>query len=96
MPSATLDRTDTPKTQPGSGQGEVAHIVLLPEEYRDKTTPQAYVLAATINGTPVQALCGYVWVPSRDPAPLPVCYICEEIYKNDPNNHGDRGVLPSA
>lgn len=96
MSSATLERTGTPKTQPGGGQGEVTHIILLPEELRGKTTSQAYVLAAMINGTPITALCGYVWVPTRDPSQFPVCYICEEIYKNDPNDHGDRGELPSV
>ena len=32
-------------------------------------------------GTPVEALCGFVWVPSRDPKQLPVCEKCKGIYE---------------
>jgi hypothetical protein len=35
---------------------------------------------AIINGTPVHALCGKVWVPSRDPDKYPTCKTCLEIY----------------
>ena len=31
-------------------------------------------------GTPVVALCGKVWVPSRAPEKFPVCPECEEIW----------------
>ncbi|NNE74525.1 MAG: DUF3039 domain-containing protein [Acidimicrobiales bacterium] len=34
---------------------------------------------AMVNGTPVRALCGKVWVPSRDPGRFPVCPECKEI-----------------
>ena len=33
---------------------------------------------AMIFGTPVIALCGKVWVPSRDPQKFPVCPECKE------------------
>jgi len=36
---------------------------------------------AMVMGTPVVALCGKVWVPSRDPSRFPVCPTCEAIYK---------------
>ena len=53
-----------------------AHIV--------KTGPgesaTAKVMEARIFGTPVEALCGHVWVPSRDPKQLPLCQACKEIY----------------
>jgi Protein of unknown function (DUF3039) len=39
---------------------------------------------AMINGTPVVALCGKVWVPSRDPKKYPVCPECKEIYDGMP------------
>ena len=29
---------------------------------------------------PVEALCGFVWVPSRDPRQLPMCQACKEVY----------------
>jgi hypothetical protein len=33
-------------------------------------------------GTPVTALCGKVWVPSRDPSRFPICPTCKEIYES--------------
>jgi len=60
-----------------TGDGPVAHIV--------KTKPgedaAAKVLAARIEGTPLEALCGHTWVPSRDPKQLPVCRKCKEVYQ---------------
>lgn len=41
--------------------------------------PKAKLTEAMINGTPVTALCGKVWVPSRDPERFPVCPECKEI-----------------
>lgn len=32
-----------------------------------------------VEGTPVRALCGKIWVPSRDPDRYPVCPTCKEI-----------------
>lgn len=40
----------------------------------------AKVVEARIYGTPVEALCGHVWVPSRDPKQLPLCQECKSIY----------------
>ena len=60
-----------------TGEPAMAHIV--------KTEPDesaaAKVLEARIYGTPVEALCGHVWVPSRDPKQLPLCDRCKEIYE---------------
>lgn len=39
------------------------------------------VLAAMIEGTPVVALCGKAWVPTRDPERFPVCPDCVRIAK---------------
>lgn len=62
---------------PQTGEPVAAHIV--------KTEPgenaAAKVLEARINGTPIEALCGYVWVPSRDPKQLPLCQECKAIYE---------------
>jgi hypothetical protein len=35
---------------------------------------------AYIEGTPVRALCGKFWVPSRDPEKYPICPECKEIF----------------
>ena len=40
----------------------------------------AKVMEARIYGTPLEALCGHVWVPSRDPKQVPMCQNCKEIY----------------
>jgi hypothetical protein len=45
-----------------------AHIV----KVKPGENAQAVVLEARIMGTPVEALCGFTWVPSRDPKNLPL------------------------
>lgn len=40
------------------------------------------LMEAMVNGTPVVALCGKVWVPSRDPSRFPICPECKEIYES--------------
>lgn len=37
------------------------------------------ITRATVEGTPVVAICGKVWVPSRDPSKYPICPTCKEI-----------------
>lgn len=60
-----------------TGEPIVAHIV--------KTEPgenaAAKVLEARIYGSPLEALCGHRWVPSRDPGKHPMCQKCKEIYQ---------------
>jgi hypothetical protein len=64
------ERTET-------GKPQSAHIVKVdPGE-----SAAAKVMEARIYGTPIEALCGYVWVPSRDPKQLPVCQECTSIYE---------------
>jgi hypothetical protein len=69
-------RPDTDETLQ-TGEPIVAHIV--------KTDPgesaAAKVLEARIYGTPLEALCGHVWVPSRDPKQYPICEKCKAIYE---------------
>ncbi len=38
------------------------------------------ITEAMVMGTPVTALCGKVWVPSRDPSRYPICPTCKEIF----------------
>jgi len=42
--------------------------------------PQDEVMQALVEGIPIVALCGKVWIPHRDPSKYPVCPTCEEIY----------------
>jgi len=77
--TATRPAVSDPETEhvPRTGEPTVAHIV--------KTEPgenaAAKVLEARIYGTPLEALCGHVWVPSRDPKQLPLCEACKSIYE---------------
>ena len=60
----------TPRTSFGDGDHErFAHYA-----------PKDKILEAMVTGTPVKALCGKVWVPSRDPQKFPVCPTCKEIW----------------
>ena len=69
-PTPTVTPTDAPvldDVEPGD-HDRFAHYV-----------PKAKLTAALINGTPVRALCGKIWVPSRDPERYPVCPECKAI-----------------
>jgi hypothetical protein len=66
------DMTTKPVVDPTLGDGDherFAHIVV----------PASAVTEAYITGTPVTALCGKTWVPSRDPKRYPVCPTCTEV-----------------
>jgi hypothetical protein len=44
---------------------------------------------ALVMGTPVVALCGKVWVPSRDPKRFPVCPECKRLFELGPEGRKD-------
>jgi hypothetical protein len=50
--------------------------------------PKDKLMEAMVNGTPVVALCGKVWVPSRDPQKFPVCPDCKEIWESMKDGEG--------
>ena len=62
-----LERPDTQKTDSDDSE-HFAH-------YAEK----AEVTEGYIMGTPVMAICGKIFVPSRDPEKLRVCPSCKEI-----------------
>lgn len=64
----TISRPDSRTTSGDSD--DVAHIVMKDDQMR------GYVA-----GEPVKALCGKVWVPSRDFQGLPVCEACTKEKK---------------
>ncbi len=74
MPTVDVDVDTREETE--TGDPTAAHIV----KVKRGENAAAVVLEARINGTPVEALCGYVWVPSRDPKQLPICEECKSIY----------------
>ena len=43
---------------------------------------------AMVMGTPVVALCGKVWVPSRAPEKFPVCPECKEVWESLKDDKG--------
>ena len=47
------------------------------------------MMESAVFGTPIKALCGKVWVPSRDPQKFPVCPECKEIYESLPPGDDD-------
>ena len=34
---------------------------------------------SVVEGTPIEALCGKRWIPSRDPERYPICPACKEL-----------------
>lgn len=51
--------------------------------------PKSEITEALVLGVPIVALCGKVWIPSRDPKGFSVCPECKEIFDNLPNNSED-------
>ncbi|MDO5491991.1 MAG: DUF3039 domain-containing protein [Nesterenkonia sp.] len=49
------------------------------------------IMESALEGGAVVALCGKVWVPSRDPQRFPVCPECKEIYEGFGGGDGDSG-----
>lgn len=83
--TAVLDRQVQEKEQ-ATDDGDhdrFAHYVR-----KDKVTQ------AALDGSPVIALCGKVWVPGRDPQKFPVCPTCQEIYEGlrEPQDGDDAGA----
>ena len=68
------DTGTAPDLSTGDGDHErFAHYVM-----KDK------IVDSAVTGTPVIALCGKVWVPSRDPSRFPICPDCKRIYESIP------------
>jgi len=75
--ASTSEDTDTivAPAMPSMEEGDherMAHIVF----------PKEKLTEAVVMGTPVIALCGKVWTPSRDPERFPVCAGCIESFES--------------
>ena len=66
-----IDAPSTSLADQGANPDDLAHYV-------DQRFEQD-VAAAMIEGTEVVALCGYRWVPFRDPARCKVCPSCVAV-----------------
>ena len=73
------ERTNTSLDEPGDHE-RFSHYV-----------PKDKLTEAMVMGTPVVALCGKVWVPSRDPQRFPVCPECKEIWDSLPRRRRQGG-----
>jgi hypothetical protein len=56
-----------------------AHIV---KPGREDMSAQDVVDLARLAGTEVTALCGYKWVPKRDPKKHDLCKVCVKIWES--------------
>jgi Protein of unknown function (DUF3039) len=70
-----------PKPALDGDHERMAHIVLegVSKEDGEYVSAGPTVVEGIVNGTPVRALCGKVWVPGRDPKKYPLCPTCKEI-----------------
>lgn len=82
-------------TEPTDSPEDASHIVMVPEDQPDES-PQAYVLRAIVEGFPVAALCGFTWIPSKDPRGKPVCSRCLDVYQQPGEHRDEREELPDA
>jgi Protein of unknown function (DUF3039) len=83
-----------PETTRRTGTLVEEDVRLVPTEAGDHDrfahyAPRDKIMEAMVTGTPIVALCGKVWVPSRDPNRFPVCPECKEIFESLPP--GDDG-----
>ena len=53
--------------------------------------PKEKLMQALVEGTPVRALCGKLWTPSREPSRYPVCPECKEIWETLPEEPSEPG-----
>ncbi|MFL6156187.1 MAG: DUF3039 domain-containing protein [Marmoricola sp.] len=67
---------------------DLAHLEDGDHERFSHYVPKDKLMEAMVNGTPVVALCGKVWVPSRDPQKFPVCPDCKEIWESMQDGDG--------
>lgn len=87
-PGAPLE----PQAQPGQSVGVLERIEeqVTPgdEERFAHYVRKDRMVESSVYGKPVVALCGKIWIPSRNPDKYPVCPTCAEILKQM-NNQGN-------
>lgn len=73
----TTETLKDARVDPATGEPVRAHI-LAPDNGRSGVQ---LAMEARLHGTPVNALCGHVFVPQHDPRQLPDCQRCVEIFE---------------
>lgn len=67
------------------GQEHLSHLINPPKNthiWQPGMSAQDIVEIARMTGAFVEALCGYRWVPKRNPKLYPVCQTCVDIATN--------------
>jgi len=83
---------DETTMEPGTGTGVITEEETRTDERLDEGDHDRFshyvdrskLTEAYISGTPVIALCGKVWVSSRDPERFPICPECKRLYDLGP------------
>jgi hypothetical protein len=76
-PSRSATTLLEPELKKGDGDSELrSHIVRRPD---DRDSAEAWVTEARVMGFEVEALCGFKWIPARDPQRYAVCEACKDI-----------------
>jgi Protein of unknown function (DUF3039) len=84
-------------TEPSISTATLEQEITVPLEQGDHErfshfVPKDKLTEAMVLGTPVIALCGKIWVPSRAPEKFPVCPECKEIWETlNPGDAGSNG-----
>jgi hypothetical protein len=79
--TSTIEATEI---DPTTGDPRLSHII----PPKDGVEGHVRAFEARIEGTPIEALCGHVLVPTRDPKQYPNCQRCIEVFKAD-TGHDD-------
>lgn len=69
MTTLTDLKYDTPTVYNDGDHDKFAH-------YAEKDE----ITKAFVDGIPIVAICGKVWVPTRDPSGFPICPKCKEMF----------------
>lgn len=79
MTAVATKAPPVPQTATGGPPSYHHRVAVTGEQYRAGITADALVTEAYVTGTPVTALCGRTFVPSRDPQKFPACPMCTKI-----------------
>jgi hypothetical protein len=82
MTTHTVTETDTDTVTTGRTDLQTSHG---DHERFSHYADRDKITEAMVTGTPVVALCGKVWVPSRDPKKYPVCPDCKRLFDMGPD-----------
>lgn len=88
----TINEELIPYDDTDDGKDHKAHIVNPPMNlhiYRRGMSPQDIVDTARLTGQEVVALCGYKWVPKRNPDKYDVCDVCMKIAEGIMREEGE-------